>query len=97
MGDELKCENGLPMAEFVKRAGGKGCPPCVVALVVPWYRDFLKEQGYSSLAKEVVAGADGNVTPEQTAALLDRVKGAVKPEDQRKLAFFDCMAQQEEV
>lgn len=93
------CELVLPLVDWVeanKDEEGQ-CPPCNFAVITPWYRELLDEQGYPELAQKIL-----DLVPEGTedpdigvlAAALDEIKESVDNENVKgTLTLYDCLLQ----
>lgn len=97
--DLTGCENVLPLTDWLSQVetDPEACAPCDLAVITPWYRDLLSQQGYGELAQQVeaVVGSEGQeVDPRRLAETLDNIKGQVENEAVRDtLLVYDCMMQ----
>jgi hypothetical protein len=96
--EEKPCPNLQPMAEWIKGETPGTCRPCILAPVVQWYWQELKEQGNEEVAAELQAEVDvlEEDNAEQVMALckdLDEIKAAAPPELRQRLEEFDCSIQ----
>lgn len=92
------CPNLQPMAEWIKGETPGTCRPCILAPVIQWYYEELKEKGLEEIAADLETEAEAleedNV--EQIIALcvdLDEIKTLVPEEVRKKLEQFDCAIQ----
>lgn len=96
--EERPCPNLQPMAEWIKGETPGTCRPCILAPVVQWYYQELKEQGDEETAAQLEAEVnvleEDNV--EQVMALckdLDQIKAAAPEELRKRFEEFDCAIQ----
>jgi hypothetical protein len=98
------CKANLkPMKDWIQEEDPKKdhptyCRPCMLAPVVQWYRDTLKEQGKPEMAidlEKTVNQSDG--TADEIALTicekLDTIKESVEDTLRERLKDFDCAAQ----
>lgn len=93
------CELVKPLVEWVdiQEAQEWECPPCDFALITPWYRDLLVEQGYPELAERImqmVPEGQGDPDVRVLAQTLDEIKESIDNERVKgTLVLYDCMLQ----
>lgn len=95
---ECTYPNLLPMAEWIKGEEPGTCRPCMLAPVVQWYWQELKERGDEETAAQLEAEVDvlEEDNAEQVMALckdLDEIKAAAPEELRKRLKEFDCSIQ----
>lgn len=93
-GEELEnsnpCADVIPMLEWVERPDEETCRPCFLGPLVEWYIGELGEE-YKSNLPEIIENPD--VSPEDVASELDRIKQVVPAELQKRLSELDCEIQ----
>lgn len=96
--DLTGCELVMPLVDWVvkREATEWPCPPCDFAVITPWYRDLLQEQGYPELAQRIMdvvpEGQDPDV--KVLAQALDEIKESIDNETVKgTLTLYDCMLQ----
>jgi len=91
-----KCSIELkPMATWVKEEDPRGiCRECLLGPVIQWYRDELKEKGYSKFVEELndISKA-AELLPLQLCEKFDKIKGEVEESLRERLEEFDCATQ----
>jgi len=93
---ENKCSVELkPMKEWVQEEDPKGiCRECLLGPVLQWYRDELKDKGYTKFVDELNQIAhEAEVLPLTLCEKLDNIKGEVEESLRGRLEEFDCAAQ----
>lgn len=91
------CANTLPLTEWIKKNNPKVCRPCVLPILAGWYVSELEETGNSEKSASIKQLADNpDITPEQLAAELDKIKDAVNGSLKERLKEFDCSIQSNE-
>lgn len=90
------CEATLPLADYVRKMeeDPEACAPCNLAVIVPWYREVLRQEGFGELAGKVDSLADGNPEPLDVASALDNIRESVQDGPvKRTLLMYNCMMQ----
>ena len=93
---EEKCPVQLkPMATWIKEEDPRGiCRECLLAPILQWYRDELKDKGHNGFVRnldEIARAAE--VLPLQLCEEFDKIKGEVEESLRERLEEFDCAAQ----
>ena len=94
--DLTGCENVLPLTDWLQVVeAAKGyCPPCNLAVITPWYRDLLRDQGFPDLAARIDAFGENEPDPHDLVRTLDEVKEALDNATVKDtLRLYDCMLQ----
>lgn len=94
--EKEKCPVELkPMAEWVVEEDPRGiCRECLLAPVLQWYRDELKQRGHAEKAlklEELAKKAED--LPLQVCKEFDKIKSEVEEPLRERLLDFDCAAQ----
>ena len=94
--DLTGCEAVTSLVTWVdKEERSGGCADCAISVIVPWYKDILKQTGHHDLSREVekLASVEGlNAT--RVATMLDSIKAKIVNSELRDtLILYDCMLQ----
>ena len=72
------------------------CLPCGFSVIVPWYRNMLRDNGYKDLAKEVEQLGNQDDNARLAAQILDGVKQSVDNSIvESHLRMYDCYLQED--
>jgi hypothetical protein len=72
------------------------CLPCGFSVIVPWYRNMLRDNGYKDLAKEVEQLGKQDDDARLAAQILDGVKQSVDNSIvESHLRMYDCYLQED--
>ncbi len=64
------------------------------AVIAPWYREMLRDNGYEDLAKKVDSLAEGEQDARSAAKILDNIREQVDDERVKShLLLYDCTLQ----
>ena len=98
--DGSDCSDVVSLVDWIKNESKskEACRPCALPIIASWYKSELEETGNKGEAEKISALAKKeDVTPQDLAAELDRIKVEVKSETLRaRLKEFDCSIQHNE-
>ena len=90
-----KCSINLePMADWVnKDKGDDFCRPCIMPVTISWYKDELKEKGFTDLGNQLTQAQESG-DPAAVAEVMDSIKEQVPHALRHRLLEFDCATQE---